>query len=144
MLCSAWRILLSKYHLQSSCRSFVWGQQLWVLPQSPEEAIKRGFIRAPDHQNLYHRNKGQIMNVKYYHPQTGQEVVFDYQGKVVTDPANIGTFNYGTNPVSVSHFWQDVLPYYLWGNSPFDQTPWEDRIFGPEKGLLFRLILEEI
>jgi hypothetical protein len=36
------------------------------------------------------------------------------------------------------------MPYYLWGNSPFDQTPWEDRIFGPEKGLLFRLILEEI
>lgn len=133
--------LLKEWHYN---RLLLPEQQLENLPQPPEEAIKRGFIRAPDHQNLYHRNKGQIMNVKYYHPQTGQEVVFDYQGKVVTDPANIGTFNYGTNPVSVSHFWQDVLPYYLWGNSPFDQTPWEDRIFGPEKGLLFRLILEEI
>ena len=125
--------LLKEWHYN---RLLLPEQQLVNLPQSPEEAIKRGFIRAPDHQNLYHRNKGQIMNVKYYHPQTGQEVVFDYQGKVVTDPANIGTFNYGTNPVSVSHFWQDVLPYYLWGNSPFDQTHWEDRIFGPEKDIM--------
>ena len=125
--------LLKEWHYN---RLLLPEQQLENLPQTPEEAIKRGFIRAPDHQNLYHRNKGQIMNVKYYHPQTGQEVVFDYQRKVVTDPANIGTFNYGTNPVSVSHFWQDMLPYYLWGNSPFDQTPWEDRIFGPEKDMM--------
>ena len=41
-------------------------QQLDKLPQSPEEAIERGFIRAPDSQNLYHRNKGQKDNVKYY------------------------------------------------------------------------------
>ena len=119
-------------------------QQSWALPQTPEEAIRMGFVRASDNQNLYHRNKGQIMNVKYYHPQTGQEVVFDYRGKVVTDPANIGTFNYGADPVSVFHVFEDILPYYLWGNSPFDKTPWEDRIFGPERGLFFRLILDEI
>ena len=41
-------------------------QQPWSLPQSPEEAIRRGFIRAPDSQNLYHRNKGQKDNVKYH------------------------------------------------------------------------------
>ena len=114
------------------------------MPQTPEEAIKRGFIRAPDHQNLYHRNKGQIMNVKYYHPQTGQEVFFDYQGKVVTDPANIGTKNYGSDPDTLSHVWNDVLPYYIWGNSSNDTTPFEDRVLGPEIGLSIRFSLEEI
>ena len=125
-------------------RLALWEQQFWGLPQTPEEAIKRGFIRAPDHQNLYHRNKGQIMNVKYYHPQTGLEVVFDYQGKVVTDPANIGTKNYGSDPDTLSHVWNDVLPYYIWGNSSNDTTPFEDRILGPEIGLSIRFSLEEI
>ena len=77
MLCSAWRILLSKYHLQSSCRSFVWGQQFWALPQSPEEAIKRGFIKASNFENMYHRHKNQTDNVKYYNKKTGQEIIFD-------------------------------------------------------------------
>ena len=52
-------------------------QQLHVLPKSPEEAEKQGFVKAPLEQNLYHRHKGQIGNKKFYHPKTGQEVVFN-------------------------------------------------------------------
>ena len=101
-----------------------------VLPKSPEEAIKRGFIEAPDKQNRYHRNKGQSGNKKYYHPITGQEVIFDEHGKIVTLPENTGTKNYGADPVSPGHVIYDVLPYWIWGNSEKDTTPFWDRVWG--------------
>ena len=119
-------------------------QQSWALPQSPEEARSRGFIRAPDEQNLYHRNKGQKDNVKYHSPKTGQEIIFNSQGKIVTDIENIGTYNYF--PVSekindifdivnrVLHLIFDVIPYYRWGNDENDSTPFLDRVTGPELG----------
>jgi hypothetical protein len=47
---------------------------------------------------------------------------------IVTDPKNLGTYNYGTN--KLSHILLDVLPYWFFGNSPLDTTkPW-DRIGG--------------
>ena len=105
-------------------------QQPQNLPQSPEEAIKRGFTKATPNENWYHRGKGQIDNEKYYHKITGQEVVFDKNGKIVTDPENIGTRNYGPIPKSSDHIWLDVIPYYIWGNSPDDTTPLLRRIWG--------------
>ena len=113
-------------------------QQLHVLPKSPEEAIKQGFVKAPDSQNVYHQNKGQTGNEKYLHPKTGQEVIFNTHGKIVTDPENIGTKNYGTNPISINHIFLDILPYYLWGNSPDDTTSFYDRVFGPYWGRKLR------
>ena len=83
--------LLKEWHYN---RLLLPEQQLENLPQSPEEAIRRGFVRAPDSQNLYHRNKGQKDNVKFYSRITGQEVIFNGQGKIVTDIENIGTYNY--------------------------------------------------
>ena len=105
-------------------------QRLENLPQSPEEAVKRGFTKAAPNENWYHRGKGQIDNEKYYHKITGQEVVFDKDGKIVTDHENIGTKNYGTNPKSWEHVKFDAIPYYIWGNSPEDTTPLYRRIFG--------------
>jgi len=127
-------------------------QQSWALPQSPEEAIRRGFVRAPDSQNLYHRNKGQKDNVKYHSKETGQEVIFNGQGKIVTDVENIGTYNYF--PVSskinniediintiILHPAVDVLPYYKWGNDEKDTTSLGNRLLGPENGPFFDLCL---
>jgi len=110
------------------------------LPKSPEEAVKAGFIEAPDEKNLYHRHKGQIGNVKYYNDKTKQEVIFDENGKVVTDVANIGTYNYFSPDgfEGALHIAVDVLPYYKWGNDKDDTTPVENRIFGPEYGLVLR------
>ena len=105
-------------------------QQLQNLPQSPQEAIMRGFTKAQPNENWYHRGKGQIDNEKYYHKITGQEVVFDKKGKIVTDPENIGTKNYGTKPKSLDHIMLDIIPYYIWGISPEDTTPFLRRIFG--------------
>ena len=98
-------------------------QAVDALPKSPKEAEMRGFIRASDNQNRYHRNKGETENVKYYHPITGQEVVFDKNGKIVTTPENRGTKNYGPNPTSREHVIYDIVPYWIWGNSEDDTTP---------------------
>lgn len=119
-------------------------QQSWALPQSPEEAMQRGFVRAPDSQNLYHRNKGQKDNVKYHSKETGQEVIFNGQGKIVTDVENIGTYNYfppseKINDIfdvvdNILHMIVDVMPYYEWGNEENDTTPFLDRVAGPDLG----------
>ena len=115
-------------------------QQLHVLPKSPEEAEKQGFVKAPDSKNIYHRHKGQMGNVKYYNSSTKQEIIFDENGKVVTDIANIGTYNYFA-PDGLEGIWHilvDVLPYYQWGNDKNDPIPTEDRILGPEGGKWLR------
>ena len=115
-------------------------QQLHVLPKSPEEAEKQGFVKAPDSKNIYHRHKGQMGNVKYYHSSTKQEVIFDENGKVVTDIANIGTYNYFAPDglEGILHILVDVLPYYQGGNDKNDTIPAEDRILGPEGGKRYR------
>ena len=115
-------------------------QEAWALPQSQEEAEKQGFVKAPDSKNIYHRHKGQMGNVKYYNSSTKQEVIFDENGKVVTDIANIGTYNYFAPDglEGIFHILVDVLPYYQWGNDKNDPIPTEDRILGPEGGKWLR------
>ena len=104
-----------------------------VLPKSPEEALKAGFVRAKDSENRYHINKGETDNVKYVHKGLGLEIIFDKNGKRVTTPENIGTLNYGPDPKSLGHVFWDVLPYWFWGNSPQDTTPLWRRIYGTDK-----------
>ena len=127
-------------------------QQSWALPQTPEEAIKRGFVRAPDSQILYHRNKGQKDNVKFHSQATGQEVIFNSQGKIITDIENIGTYNYFPPSPNISstldfmntivfHLIVDVLPYYKWGNGEQDTTSLKNRLFGSEKAFIFDFYL---
>lgn len=52
--------------------------------------------------------------------------------EMVTDPYNMGTYNFGTN--IIAHTVMDVIPYWLYGNSEEDSDIkyiW-DRIFGAE------------
>ena len=46
----------------------------------------------------------------------------------------IGTKNYGTESVSLEHYFKDVLTCQLLSNSPDDKTPFIDRAAGPEVG----------
>ena len=92
--------------------------------------------RQPDNKNRYHQfihgeqGLDAIYNVKYMSPDGHCEVIICFApGKgpyIVTDPLNMGTYNYGTN--GWSHFWEDVLPYWLWGNNPNDIS--SNRLFG--------------
>ena len=58
-------------------------------------------------------------------------ICFPETGKayIVTDPNNIGTYNYG-DPDNISHNIKDVLPYIIFGNSPDDTTTIWERIWG--------------
>ena len=103
-------------------------QQLLNLPKSPEDAVKQGYEKVPDSQNWYHRHNGEFDNEKYINKKTGQEVIFDRYGNIVTSPENIGTFNYGTKPMHPSHILFDVIPYYIWGNSVYDTIPFWQRV----------------
>ena len=87
-----------------------------------------GFTRASSLENMYHRNRNQKRNVKYYNKKTGQEVIFNENGTIVTDPENIGTFNYAPPADKMGHFLADMVPYYLFGNSKDDSTPIINRI----------------
>ena len=57
---------LKDYQNEHYTRLNLWDQQLRNLPQSPEAAEKMGFTRASSLENMYHRNKNQKRNVKYY------------------------------------------------------------------------------
>jgi hypothetical protein len=78
-----------------------------------------------------------IYNVKYLSSDHRKEVIINFSNPknpvVVTDPYNMGTYNYGTN--YITHFAKDMLPYYLWGNSEVDSDVsflW-NRIVGASK-----------
>ena len=68
-------------------------------------------------------------NVKYVSPDGLHEVIYDALGNEVTDPRDIGTYNYvSPNEDEWRHFVEDVYPWILWGNSPEDTTTREQRI----------------
>jgi RHS repeat-associated protein len=77
-------------------------------------------------------NKG---NVKYVSPDGHSEAIFTEHGLPVTDPVNAPSYNF-QDPRSnwIGHFLDDMVPYYLFGNSPDDPVPWYDRPFATYRG----------
>ena len=62
------------------------------------------------------------------------ELVYDSNDNLVINPVNMGTYNKCDASNSyIGHFIKDMLPYYLWGNSPDDPTTMSERIFGTYK-----------
>jgi hypothetical protein len=83
--------------------------------------------------SIYHRSgAGNGNNQKYVNKKTGAEVIYNWvSGEMVKDPSNLGTFNFST--AKIGHFFVDVIPYWLWGNSADDKTSLAGRILGPER-----------
>ena len=90
-----------------------------------QDAIKNGWTLQPDNRSIYHRFwEWNENNKKYLSPDWHEEVVFDITWKIVMDPTNEWTYNYGTN--DFEHTLYDVIPYYIWWNDPNDKTSiWE-------------------
>ena len=98
------------------------------------------WIAAPALMNMYHRftfgEQGQdaIYNKKYMSADGRYEVIICYDPVnvpipyIVTDPLNLGTYNYGTD--AMEHLFRDMIPYWRYGNSPEDTTTRPDRFFG--------------
>jgi|GEM_PF-4815849 len=72
-------------------------------------------------------------NIKLVSPDGYSEGVYDWDGNLITDPRDVGTYNFspsGTLAGSIGHLLRDVVPYWFWGNSKDDPTPLGKRIFG--------------
>lgn len=92
------------------------------LPQTEDECKRLGWDNgvASDCHQFTSKDKS---NRKWVSPDGKLEVIFDKDGKIVTDPADYGTYNFSSpNDNPLGHFTQDVIPWLLWGNSPEDST----------------------
>ena len=92
------------------------------IPQTIEEAERWGWDNnvASDCHQFTSKDKS---NIKYVSPDGKYEVIFDSNGNIVTADEDCGTYNFA-NPKEdyAGHFYKDVLPWILWGNSPDDST----------------------
>ena len=93
-----------------------------VLPRSPEVAKRWGWDNgvASDCHQFTSKDKS---NTKWVSKDGRLEVIFDKNGKIVTDPADYGTFNFADpNRDPLGHLMKDVIPWLAYGNSPEDTT----------------------
>ena len=80
-------------------------------------------------------------HVKYNSPDGKQELIFENKNddaKVVTAPEDMGTYNFAPHRPKerfdiavrsmVGHFIKDMVPWFIWGNTPEDTTTYSDRI----------------
>ncbi|MFA5905541.1 MAG: RHS repeat-associated core domain-containing protein, partial [Desulfobacula sp.] len=91
---------------------------------------------------IYHRmGKGNENNEKYISSSGHSEAIFTPDGKLVTDSANMGTFNFFPPNIlwGIPHGIMDVIPYFVLGNTPGDMfnpdrftTSW-NHLFGSSK-----------
>lgn len=99
-------------------------------PKTIDEARKNNWKKAGDFENSYHRNNG-ANNEKWLSPDGRQEGVYNSDtGELDNSPENKGTYNFSPPCEAWNHFWDDVLPYWRWGNSPDDDTPFWKRVSG--------------
>ena len=116
-------------------------QPITSLPQTTEEADKLKWTKLPQNKSACHQFTAKDgANTKWVSPDGKMEAVYDSSGKLVLAPEDIGTYNkcpyvsdqgfFMALKTGAGHFLKDMLPWYLWGNSPDDQTTVFDRITG--------------
>lgn len=75
-------------------------------------------------------------NLKYVSKDGKKEVVYKYDGKkIVTDPRDIGTYNFGPG-TGMNHLFKDLIPYLWWGNNKKDSTTLKQRCTKSAMGML--------
>lgn len=76
-----------------------------------------------------HRMNGETGNQVVTDPQGHSEAVYDEDGKLVTDCANMGSYNYhNAQSEALRHFAFDTWPWIEFGNCREDPTTAEQRI----------------
>ncbi len=98
-------------------------------------------IRMSEGKDSYHEQGTAInydpgMNDKFVSLDGKHESVYNREsGQKITDPVNQGTYNRADpNSDPIGHFFQDMVPYYMWGNSEDDPTNVLERITGTFQG----------
>lgn len=117
-------------------------QPVGSLPQTAEEAKNAGWKDLPSKESACHQFTAENgANTKWLSSDGKMEAVYDSQGRLVLADEDVGTYNFcpaiedpnnifKTAKAGIGHFFKDMLPWYLWGNSPNDQTTIVDRIVG--------------
>ncbi|MBP1992920.1 RHS repeat-associated core domain-containing protein [Paenibacillus eucommiae] len=99
-------------------------------PSTEQEAIGAGWRKLKDSESIYHRiGFGNENNAKYVSPSGNMEGVYDQKGNFVTDPVNMGTYNFKGPDDAGGHTKYDVIPYFILGNSPNDPTTFWDKVW---------------
>lgn len=106
--------------------------QIDLLPDTVEKAIQDGWIELSEKMSALHQNftEDGVKNSKWISPDGHKEVVFTGINKRITSHVeDEGTYNfYSPKTNKIGHLMADVLPYYMWGNSPEDTTRIRDRV----------------
>jgi RHS repeat-associated protein len=116
-----------------------WTRHEYNDVQSRSDLVNDGISPLPKSKSIFHQLDGATGNEKFVWGQDNQfEGVFDKNGCTVTDPLNMGTYNYfnptGSTFEQAMHGLVDVVPYMLFGNTPYDAvTGFDDRF-----GVLFK------
>ena len=98
------------------------------LPSSPQEAVAWGWDDSVG-SDCHQFTSPDRSNVKYVSPDGKSEVIFASDGSVVTASEDYGTYNF-SSPLHdpIGHFYQDVLPWIIWGNDETDSTTVSQRL----------------
>ena len=109
--------------------------------EEAEKLVANGlFIKMSETKDVYHEmgvasTYNPANNDKYVSVDGHIEGVYDENGNLVTDSVNQGTYNFANpNKDPIGHFIKDVIPYYIWGNSPDDPTSFWERVTGTYSG----------
>ena len=112
-----------------------------VKQEEAEKLVANGFfIKMSETKDVYHEmgvasTYNPANNDKYVSVDGHIEGVYDENGNRVTDSVNQGTYNFANpNKDPIGHFTKDVIPYYIWGNSPDDPTSFWERVTGTYSG----------
>jgi len=85
------------------------------------EAVKNDddWVEMSPEKSLFHRlGPGAYCNRKFVSKDGRREAVYDMSGSLVYDPVNVGTYNFYPPSYPREHFVYDMLPYFVFGNSP--------------------------
>ena len=108
-------------------------------PRNAAQAERSGWTKLSWFKAAYHKQgpKENRRNQKWVSPSGKCEVVYDETGtEIVTDPVNMGTYNFFPASDAENHYKYDVKPYILWGNTPDDPTKRWHRKLGTYRGEL--------
>lgn len=100
------------------------------------KVVKMSDIKASYHKQGMSNDYNPALNDKFVTLDGKIETVYNREtGQKITDPVNQGTYNMADpNSDLLGHFFQDMLPYYIWGNSPDDPTNAWERITASYEG----------
>jgi len=102
------------------------------LLANPDTVVKLAFVYAALSKTAevhIHQMRGATKNTVYVSPDGHSEAVVDEDGKLVTDCANMASYNFApADREPLEHFMYDMLPWMEFGNCVLDPTTRSERI----------------